>query len=83
MAKDIIKAQNSEGCWLSPMRNTSNPYKPCPDSTPSKSTDYVSTNVGDEYDTSPYRYTGGDQMVISTSDYISKMSSLINYVINN
>lgn len=81
--KDIIKAQNSEGCWLSPMRNTSNPYKPCPDATPSKSTDYASTNVGDQYDTSPYRYTGGDQMVISTSDYINKMSSLINYVINN
>lgn len=81
--KTIIKAQNSEGCWLSPMRNTSNPYKAGADTTPSKSTEYVSTNVGDEYDTSPYRYTGGDQMVISTSDYIGKMSSLISYVLNN
>lgn len=83
MVKGIIKAQNEEGCWLSPMRNTSNPYKAGADTTPSKATEYASTNVGDEYDTSPYRYTGGDQMVISTSDYISKMSSLISYILNN
>lgn len=79
--KSIIEALEGEGYWLSPLGNTSNPYKPGADTTPSKETKYVSTNVGDEYDTSPYR-ADGSQKCISTRDYISKMSTLIRFIDN-
>ncbi|MBQ9477506.1 MAG: pectate lyase [Bacteroidales bacterium] len=78
-AKDIIAALTKEGCWLSPLRTTSNPYQPYEDSTPSTETKYVSTNVGDQYDTSPYSNTDPSIQCISTSDYINKMGTLIRY----
>lgn len=81
--KDVIDALSPEGCWYSPLRNTSNPYKAGADTTPSHETKYVSTNVGDEYDTSPYRTNSTDQMCISTQDYISKMCTLIQFVDRN
>ena len=77
--QDIIAALTPEGYWLSPLGSTSNPYKPGAPTTPSDETKYGSTNVGDEYDTSPYRCTDGT-MCISTRDYINKMSTLIRFI---
>ena len=77
--KDIIAALTPEGYWLSPLGSTSNPYKPGASTMPSDVTEYVSTNVGDEYDTSPYRCTDGT-MCISTRDYINKMATLIRFI---
>ena len=76
---DIIAALKPEGYWLSPLGSTSNPYKPGAPTTPSDETKYGSTNVGDEYDTSPYRCMDGT-MCISTRDYINKMAALIRFI---
>ena len=77
--EDIIAALTPEGCWLSPLGSTSNPYKPGASTEPSNETKYASTHVGDEYDTSPYRCTDGT-MCISTRDYINKMAALIRFI---
>ena len=77
--EDIIAALRPEGYWLSPLGSTSHPYKPGASTTPSDETKYASTNVGDEYDTSPYRCTDGT-MCISTRDYINKMAALIRFI---
>lgn len=79
--RSIIDGLTAEGCWLSPLRTTSNPYKAGADRTPSNETKYCGTNVGDEYDTSPYS-NRGSEMCISTQDYISKMSTLLHFVAN-
>ncbi len=77
--QQVISALTPEGCWLSPLRSTSNPYKPYEDTTPSNETKYQSSNVGDEFDTSPHSNTDPSIMCISTSDYINKMGTLIRY----
>ena len=77
--RDIIDALTPEGYWLSPLGSTSNPYKAGASTEPSSETKYASTNVGDEYDTSPYRCTDGT-MCISTRDYINKMATLIRLI---
>lgn len=75
----IIGSLSPQGFWLTPLRSTSNPYKAGADSTPSHETKYLSTNVGDEFDTSPYRCETGE-MCISVQDYLSKMTTLIHYI---
>lgn len=75
-----ISSLTPEGCWLSPLRNTSNPYRPGASSVPSTETKYCSTNAGDEYDTSPYRNGDPSLMCISTQDYINKMWALIKLI---
>ena len=80
--KEILSAQQKNGCWLSPLGSTSNPYKAGAPTEKSHTTEFVSTNVGDEYDTSPYRCTDGT-LCISTKDYLQKMSSLIDFVLNS
>lgn len=80
--KDIIGGQSSDGAWLSPLRSTSNPYKPCKYTASSTETRYASTNVGDEYDTSPY-HSENPVQCISTQDYINKMRTLIYYLDEN
>ena len=77
--RTIIGELDSEGRWLTPLRNTSNPYRPYSDPTPSHETRYASTNVGDEHDTSMYRNENGG-LCISTQEYISRMASLISFV---
>ncbi|MGI5848412.1 MAG: pectate lyase [Candidatus Cryptobacteroides sp.] len=77
--RDIIGSLDSEGRWLSPLTNTSNPYKAGASTVPSDARKYTSTNVGDEYDTSPYRNPNPVQG-ISTQDYINKMFTLILFV---
>lgn len=78
----IIGELDAEGRWLTPLRNTSNPYRPYSDTTPSHETKYVSTNVGDEHDTSCYRNENGG-LCISTQEYINRMATLISFVNNS
>ena len=75
----ILSGLNEQGYWLTPLRQTSNPYKPCTDTTPSKTRDYTSTFVGDEFDTSPY--TDKDPVLcISVRTYIDNMARMIQYL---
>ncbi len=80
--RKIISELSAEGCWLTPLSSTSNPYKAGASTAPSSETKYLRTNVGDEYDTSPYRCETGE-MCISTKEYISRMMTLIEYIDKN
>jgi len=78
--KDILKSQQPGGGWITPLSQISNVYKAMPDNQlPSSTTDYATTFVGDEYDTSPYT---PDEPVLgySTRDFIQIMTQLIHYV---
>ena len=78
--KDILKAQQPGGGWITPLSQISNVYKAMPDNqAPSTTTDYATTFVGDEYDTSPF---SPDEPVLgySTRDFIQIMTQLIHYV---
>ena len=74
-----MEEQTVEGYWLTPLRQTSNPYKTCPDHTPCHSTEFTSTFVGDEYDTSPY--TDEDpELCISVRTYIDNLARMIYFL---
>lgn len=77
--KKIISELTADGCWLTPLTSTSNPYKAGAPTEPSNSTEYLRTNVGDEYDTSPYRCETGE-LCISTKEYIQRMMTLICFI---
>ena len=77
--QSIIESLSREGCWLTPISMTSNPYKVCPDLPPSNETKYAATRVGDEYDTSTYP-SEIPVMGISTSVYIANMMKLITFI---
>ena len=77
--REIVSSLDSLGRWLSPLGSTSNPYKAGADPTPSHEKAFASTNVGDEFDTSPYRCTDGT-LCISTRDFIQKMTALVEFV---
>ncbi len=77
--RDVISSLSADGCWLTPLTSTSNPYKAGASTEPSNSSEYLRTNVGDEYDTSPYRCETGE-LCISTKEYISRMMTLISFV---
>ena len=74
-----VASQTTSGIWLTPLYNTSHPYAPYSDTVPSHDRQYVSTNVGDEHDTSPFA-TREPPMGISTSDFISRMSAMLHYI---
>ena len=77
--RKIMEEQTVEGYWLTPLRQTSNPYKTCPDHTPCHSTEFTSTFVGDEYDTSPY--TDEDpELCISVRTYIDNLARMIYFL---
>lgn len=82
--EQVIKSITKEGSWLTPLTSLSNPYKPCPEANrqPSDETRYVSTFVGDEYDTSCYP-AKEEVMGISTQVYVSNMAKLIQYITTN
>ena len=79
MAESAIAALDGHGRWLSPLRTISNPYKPGASTEPSHVKTYISTNVGDEYDTSPYQ-NRGDELCISTAEFIRNMNILCSYI---
>ncbi len=82
-AYGIMNSLTPQGYWLTTLGAVSNPYKPIPESMPSasESKEFISTMVGDEYDTSPYsdRKTKG----ISTQVYIQNMCTLMRELRNN
>lgn len=78
--QDILKSQQPGGGWLTPLGQISNVYKPMPENqTPSTTTKYATTFVGDEYDTSPY---SPEKPVLgySTRSFIQYMTQLIHFV---
>uniref|UniRef100_UPI004026000A pectate lyase n=1 Tax=Phocaeicola massiliensis TaxID=204516 RepID=UPI004026000A len=79
VARGLVKSLTKDGCWLSPLKSTSNPYKPYTVSGPSEETKYTTTFVGDEHDTSPYPCTTGE-LCISVGEYIDNMMKLISYL---
>ena len=81
--EQVIGGLTEDGAWLTPMRTTSNLFKQVTEQEPSKETRYASTDVGDEYDTSPYPLMGQNAgFCITTSEYINNMMMLIRYLDN-
>lgn len=76
---ELIESLTKEGYWLTPLRMTSNPYKECKSTGASDETKYVTTMVGDEFDTSCFP-NKENVMGISMSVYISNMMKLIGYL---
>ncbi len=79
MARELVSSLTADGYWLSPLKQTSNPYLPYTASGTGEETEYATTFVGDEYDTSPYPCTEGETC-ISVGDYIQHMRTLIAYL---
>jgi len=73
----IVGALDSEGRWIAPLSQVSNPYRPLPKTMApgSDETAYAQTMAGDIYDTSPYGNT--EVTGISTRTYIQNMTLLI------
>ncbi len=73
----VIESLTDRGCWITALTMMSNPYKPIPSDMEEGSEDrqYTATQVGDEYDTSPWgeRQTLG----IKVGDYVANMNILI------
>jgi PelA/Pel-15E family pectate lyase len=77
-AAQVIAALNADGAWLSVLRSTSHPYK---GDGPKDVTaaDFGSTQVGDEYDTSPY--TSNERVMgISVATFTSNLGALIRFL---
>lgn len=72
----IIRSLDERGRWLAPGEYTSHPYAGNPSGGDSSTRKYMTTFVGDRYDTSPYRDTSS-QSYISTSIYTRNMEILI------
>jgi len=83
---EIISNLNSDGFWITPLPFISYVYKPIPQSLfdAGKRTDiteFATTQVGDEYDTSPFP-PNQPVMGISTSVFITNMARLIEFLEN-
>jgi PelA/Pel-15E family pectate lyase len=72
----IINGLDSKGRWLSTGAYTSHPYTGDPQTGDPNTKAYMTTFVGDKYDTSPYRDTSS-QEYISTAVYIRNMHFLM------
>jgi hypothetical protein len=72
---ELVSGLNLRGYWPAPMTNTSNPYI---GEAPTAVTggEYQTTNVGDLYDTSPYR-TDYPVEVVSTAAFVRNIGDLI------
>lgn len=77
-AERLLEALNDEGYWPTPLRYTSNPYRgPAPETVAEGN--FGARNVGDVWDTSPYR-AEEPVMGISTGAFIKNMGVLIRYL---
>lgn len=76
--KTIISSLDPESRWLVKHSSTSNTYIG-DGQRQEKTTEFCSTNVGDETDTSPFR-DPTDQEYISTADYMRNMNLLMGYI---
>jgi PelA/Pel-15E family pectate lyase len=74
--KKIMRSLDSQGRWLTTGSYTSHPYIGDPPSGDPETKAYMTTFVGDKYDTSPYRDTSSQQY-ISTAVYMRYMHLLI------
>jgi PelA/Pel-15E family pectate lyase len=75
---ELIISMTKGGYWISPI-SISYPYKLYPEEgVIYLDNEYMSTNVGDEYDTSCYRQDG--QTGISTGVFIANMRKFIRYI---
>jgi len=72
---EAISSLRPDGAWIAPLEYISHPYKGDGPST-RPATDYSTTHVGDEWDTSPFPNT--KVVGISTTTYIRRMTLLIN-----
>jgi hypothetical protein len=87
-AAALLDQLSSRGAWLTPLELTSNPYRGEGSSEPWSSDEYVSTNVGDRTDTSPYRVNlrprsyaaESAPLGISVAVFIRNMAQLIAYL---
>lgn len=83
----IIDDLGSKDHWLTPAESVTNPFRGPTPRTAYEGRAYMSTNVGDVFDTSPYDpeqppteppyRPGTGPMVISTETFVSKMGRLI------
>ncbi len=86
----IVADAAEEDYWLSPVSETTNPFRGHGPTTPYDGQEYMSKHVGDTFDTSPYPPGNPPAvppyepkpapMVISTSTFVSNMGKLISYV---
>ena len=77
--KKVLSSQDSEGRWLVSGQQTSHPYIGEPKNEDRATRKYMTTYVGDKYDTSPYR-DESNQKYISTAVYSYNMKILIKYL---
>lgn len=77
--KKIVGSLDDRGRWLTTGLNTSHPYQGRPTAEDAHTHRYMTTIVGDAYDTSPYRDTTG-QRYISTALYQRNMRTLISWL---
>ena len=74
----LVADLNADGCWLTPIRYTSHPYKQ-DGSTEPVAGDFSQTRVGDDSDTSPFP-NPNPPLGISTGAYVRNMDVLIEYL---
>ncbi len=74
-ARNLISSLNAEGYWPVPLEMTSNPYIGPGKKDEVTPGNYMSVNVGDKYDTSPYR-DPDPKMGISCKAYVANMFEL-------
>jgi hypothetical protein len=75
----VVASLNERGYWPTPLTMTSNPYIGEGPAVPTGG-EYQTTNVGDLWDTSPYR-TDFPVMGVSTAAYVRNMGDLIEALI--
>ena len=89
-AHELVTGLGSKDYWLTPIDSVTNPYQGPGSTKPYDGTAYMSKNVGDRRDTSPYNPEDPPQeppyqpaahpMGISSSAYVANMATLIGYV---
>jgi len=77
--KNILSQLDSEGRWLTTRVYISNPYIGEPKCIDPETNQYSGTEVGDEYDTSPYP-NNTEQQYLSTAAYMMHVNILLKYL---
>jgi hypothetical protein len=89
-ADAVVEGLGGRDHWLTPIGSITNPYRGPAPATPYDGKAYMSRNVGDLYDTSPYDplkppvespYTPqAGPLGITTSDFIKNLGTLAAYI---
>ncbi|MCO1576921.1 pectate lyase [Crossiella sp. SN42] len=72
----LVRDLGGKDHWLTPAETVTNPFRGRPPADPSHGKDFMSTHVGDRYDTSPFP-PAERPLVISTGAYVANMAKLI------